>query len=65
MRGLMTSSDVQRRLSQLRSAQMAVVPVLPGPCDGCANAPEFTSAMKSFEPTWTGKHFEVLRRSSP
>ena len=62
MRGLMTSSDVQRKTSQLSSAQMVVVPVLPGPCDGCATAPEFTSAMKSFEPTWTGQHFEVFER---
>jgi hypothetical protein len=64
MRGLMTSSDVQRKISQLSSAQMVVVPVLPGPCDGCASAPEFNSAMKSFEPTWTGQHFQVLERHS-
>ena len=64
MRGLMTASDVERKTSQLSSAQMVVVPVLPGPCDGCAGAPEFSSAMKSFGPTWTGQHLEVLERRS-
>ena len=62
MRGLMTPSDVQRKTAQLSHAEMVAVPVLPGPCDGCASAPEFSSAMKSFEPTWTGQHFEVLER---
>jgi len=61
--GLMTSSDVERKLSQLGTAQMVVAPILPGPCDGVANTPEFSTAIKTFEPLWTGQHFEVFARS--
>ena len=60
--GLMTPSDVERKVLQLSNAQMVIAPVQPGPCDGVANAPEFVSAMKGFEQLWLGQHFEVFER---
>ncbi len=63
--GLMTSADLHRKNIQLASAEMVVTPILPGPCDGVAAAPEFAPAMKAFEPLWTGKHFEIFRRRTP
>jgi hypothetical protein len=64
-RGLMMPDDVRRKLDELSSAQMVVVPITMSSCTGIPDAPEFASAMKDFEPRWSGKHFEVFQRDLP
>ncbi len=61
-RGLMMSDDVRRKLGQLSSAQLVVVPITMSSCSGIPDAPEFSSALKNFDPRWSGKHFEVFQR---
>ncbi len=62
--GLMLQPDVQRKVEQLSEAQMVVVPV--GgieACRGIPAAPEFETALKSFEPRIKGKFFDVYQHS--
>ena len=62
IRGLMTPGDIDRKLEQLSNAQVVIVPITIAACSGTPDAPELRDALKSFEPTWSGKHFEVFRR---
>jgi hypothetical protein len=59
--GLMSRDDVRRKIEQLSSAQIVVVPITISACSGVPDAPEFTAAMKRFDTLWTGKHFEVFQ----
>jgi hypothetical protein len=63
--GLMLPADVQRKVKQISEAQMVVVPV-DGieACRGIPAAPEFATAMKSFDPRIKGKFFDVYQRPS-
>ena len=61
-RGLMQPDDVRRKLDQLSTAELAIVPITIEACSGVPDAPEFRSALKSFDLAWEGKHFEVFRR---
>jgi hypothetical protein len=63
--GLMVPADIQRKVQQISEAQMVVVPV--GgieACRGIPAAPEFDTALKSFEPRMKGKFFDVYQRPS-
>ena len=61
-RGLMQPDDVRRKLDELATAEVAVVPITIEACSGVPDAPEFRYALKSFDLAWQGKHFEVYRR---
>ncbi|HLI80929.1 MAG TPA: hypothetical protein VKV03_13165 [Candidatus Binataceae bacterium] len=61
-RGLMQRDDVRRKLAQLATAEVAVVPITIEACSGVPDAPEFRDALKSFDLAWEGKHFQVYRR---
>ncbi len=66
--GLMLPADMQRKVEQISESQMVVVPANIGieACRGIPAAPEFETALKSFEPRMRGKFFDVYRRlSSP
>ena len=60
--GLMTTGDIDRKLSQLSSADMVVVPITISACSGIPDASEFRDAMKNFDLAWSGNHFQVFRR---
>jgi hypothetical protein len=63
--GWMVPADIQRKLQQISEAQMVVVPV--GGIEACLGipaAPEFDTALKSFEPRMKGKFFDVYQRPS-
>ena len=64
--GLMVPADVQRKVKQLSEARMVVVPANIGieACRGIPAAPEFETALKSFEPRMRGKFFDVYQRAS-
>ncbi len=62
-RGLMLPTDIKRKVQQISEAQMVVVPV--GGIEACRGipvAPEFATALKSFEPRIKGKFFQVYQR---
>ncbi len=61
-RGLMQPDDVHRKLDELSTAELAIVPITIEACSGVPEAPEFRNALKSFDLAWEGKHFEVFRR---
>jgi hypothetical protein len=61
-RGLMLSSDINRKLDKLSSAQEVVVPITIAACTGVPDAPEFRQALKNFDLAWSGKHFEIFQR---
>jgi len=64
-RGLMLPADIERKVAQMTAAEMVVVPV--GgieACQGIPAAPEFETALKSFEPRMKGKFFDVYQRPS-
>jgi hypothetical protein len=65
--GLMLPADIQRKLEQISQAEMVVVPTHIGieACRGIPAAPEFATALKSFEPRMRGKFFDVYQRISP
>ncbi len=64
--GLMAPAEIQRKLEQISGAQMVVVP---GggieACRGIPAAPEFDTALKSFEPRLKGKFFDIYQRPGP
>jgi len=61
-RGLMQPDDIRRKLDQLSTAEVAIIPITIEACNGVPDAPEFRAALKSFDLAWEGKHFEVFRR---
>ena len=64
--GLMSHAEVQRKVEQISNAEMVVVPV--GGievCRGIPAAPEFDTALKSFDLRVHGKFFDVYQRPSP
>jgi hypothetical protein len=61
LKGLMTPEDIQRKLAQISSADIVVVPMSMGNCGGIPQAPEFDAAMKNFVLT-RGKYFDVFQR---
>jgi hypothetical protein len=61
--GLMAPDDIHRKLDQLSSAQIVVVPTIKmATCSGIPDAPEFRKALKDFDLAWRGQHFEVFQR---
>ncbi len=64
--GLMIPANIQRKVEQLSEAQMVVVPanIEIEACRGIPAAPEFETALKSFEPRMRGKFFDVYQRPS-
>ncbi|MGH7778541.1 MAG: hypothetical protein ACREQR_01770 [Candidatus Binataceae bacterium] len=60
--GLMNTAEIQRKVDQLSSADLVVVPVGMPTCGGIPEAPEFESAMKQFQMVFAGKFFEVYGR---
>ena len=63
---LMVPADIQRKVEQISNAQMVVVPV--GGievCSGIPAAPEFDTALKSFDLRMRGKFFDVYQRPNP
>ncbi len=63
--GLMLAADVRRKVEQISGAQMVVVPV--GGIEACRGipvAPEFETALKSFDLRIKGKFFDVYQRPS-
>ena len=64
--GLMVPADVQRKVEEMANAEMVVVPTNIGieACRGIPSAPEFATALKSFEPRIRGKFFDVYQRIS-
>jgi hypothetical protein len=63
-RGWMLPADIRRKVEQMSEAQMVVVPANIGmmTCRGIPAAPEFETALKSFEPRMRGKFFDVYQR---
>jgi hypothetical protein len=64
--GLMKPDEIQRKVEQMSQAEMVVVPTNIGieACRGIPAAPEFETALKSFEPRMRGKFFDVYQRIS-
>ena len=63
--GLMVPADIRRKVEQMSEAQMVVVPVDGNEtCRGIPAAPEFETALKSFEPRIKGKYFDVYQRAA-
>ena len=64
--GWMVPADMQRKVEQMSEAQMVVVPanIEIEACRGIPAAPEFATALKSFEPRMRGKFFDVYQRPS-
>ncbi|HEY9157625.1 hypothetical protein [Candidatus Binatus sp.] len=64
--GWMVPADIQRKVGQMSQAEMVVVPANIGieACRGIPAAPEFETALKSFEPRMRGKFFDVYQRPS-
>jgi hypothetical protein len=63
--GLMVPADIHRKVEQMAEAQIVVVPV--GglqTCRGIPAAPEFQTALKSFDLRMKGKFFDVYQRES-
>ncbi len=62
--GWMLPADMQRKVEQISESQMVVVPTNIGieACRGIPAAPEFETALKSFEPRMRGKFFDVYQR---
>jgi hypothetical protein len=63
--GLMLPADIQRKVQQISGAQMVVVPV-DGieSCRGIPAAPEFETAIASFERRLDGEFFDVYQHSN-
>ena len=64
--GWMVPADIQRKVEQISQAESVVVPANIGieACRGVPAAPEFETALKSFEPPVRGKFFDVYQRAS-
>ncbi len=62
--GWMVPADVKRKVEQISEAQMVVVPanIEFVTCRGIPAAPEFETALRSFEPRTRGKFFDVYQR---
>ncbi|MGB3549899.1 MAG: hypothetical protein WA993_04350 [Candidatus Binatus sp.] len=62
--GWMLPADIQRKVEQISRAEMVVVPanIWIESCRGIPAAPEFETALKSFEPRMKGKFFDVYQR---
>ncbi|MGB6554511.1 MAG: hypothetical protein WBE78_13540, partial [Candidatus Binataceae bacterium] len=61
--GLMPAREIARKVAQIGSSEMVLVPLGIDTCDGIPNAPEFRAAMTPFEPIFTGRYFELYRRT--
>ena len=64
VRGETTASELQRKLDQLRSARMAIVPEVPNSSGFLTGWPEFKDALSQWGTVvFKGKYFTVYRRS--
>ena len=61
--GLTLPAEMQRRLEQVKAADLVVVPLSKPPCFGIPRVPQVRIALKGFVPVWRGKFFEVFQRS--
>jgi hypothetical protein len=63
--GLMQPSEVDRKISQLNEADIALVPygIISG-CRGVPDNPAIKNALNSFQNEWKGEYYEVLRKRS-
>jgi len=60
--GLIRSDEIRQTISQLDDARLIVVPINMPNCSGIPQTPEIASVMKSFDPLWKGKFFEIFER---
>ena len=61
LKGLMTPAEIQRKIAQISSADIVIVPNTIESCSGVPRAPEFNQALKNLELT-PGRYFDVYQR---
>lgn len=62
--GLMRSAEVDRKTRQLAGAELVVVPIGIAACSGIPDSPEIRTAMRDFEPRFSGQFFVVYQRTA-
>ena len=63
--GLIRDPEIARKVEQLGTAHLVVVPINIPSCSGTPDAPAIASELQSFKPLWTGQFFQVLERVGP
>ncbi|HVA80479.1 MAG TPA: hypothetical protein VNF29_06105 [Candidatus Binataceae bacterium] len=64
-RGLMRRSEVHRKVAEIDSSELIVVPIGIATCGGIPDAPALVSAMRRFAPIFQGRYFDVYRLREP
>ena len=61
--GLMPPREIARKVAQISSSEMVLVPMGIDTCGGVPNVPEIRAAMIPFEPVFIGHYFELYLRT--